>query len=121
MNPDEMLGYIKRIPGLDHFPIKDHEHLIRLLGGKDKVVTFKDQRIGTEDILRMFPVNYFPIASKEDLIDKASKLIELGRRGFHPATGSPPQGGPPKSIKTYETGPIQQGADGYQKADRHPK
>ena len=121
MKRNELVDYITRIPGLDEFPIKDHEHLIRLLGGKDKVVTFQDQRIGTEDVLRLFPINYFPISSREDLTDKASKLIELGRRGFHPATGARPEGGPPHSIKEYETRPAQQGADGYQKADRHSK
>jgi len=121
MKRDEMFDYIKRIPGLDKFPIHDHEHLVRLLGGKDKVVTFKDQKIGTEDLLRMFPVNYFPIASKEDLTEKASKLMELGRRGFHPATGSRPEGGPPPSTKEYDTGPTQQGADGYRKTDRAAK
>jgi len=104
MKPDEMRTHIKQVPGLKEFPINDHEHLIRLLRGKDKEIKFKDKKLTTADVLRMFPANYFPITSEEDLTAKAVKLIELGRDGFQAATGARPEkeSGPPAAGKEHE-------------------
>ena len=104
MKPDEMRKHVKEIRGLDEFPIRDHDHLIQLLGGKDKEIKFNEKKLKTDDMLRMFPANYFPVASEEDMIAKAVKLIELGREGFQAATGKRPdkESGPPAKGKEHE-------------------
>ena len=104
MKPDEMRLHIKQIHGLDEFLITDHDHLIRLLGGKDKEFKFKEKKLKTEDVLRIFPANYFPITSEEDLIAKAVGLVELGREGFQTAAAAPPENesGPPAEARAED-------------------
>jgi hypothetical protein len=97
MKPDEMRKHIKQIPGLSKFPIRDHDHLSELLGGKDKEFKFKEKKLTAADVMRMFPANYFPVESEDDLVAKAAKLAEIGEKGFQPATGTRPdkETGPP--------------------------
>jgi hypothetical protein len=115
MKPDEVRKHIKDVHGLGHFPIRDHGHLNQLLGGKDKEFKFKDKKLNGEDIMRMFPANYFPIESEDDLIDKAVKLTEVGQNGFQPAAAKrpdnqtgPPAVGKPEKFKEHD-------CDGFKK------
>jgi hypothetical protein len=116
MKPDEMRKHIKDIKGLGQFPIRDHDHLTRMLGGKDSEFRFKDRNMTVEDVMRMFPTNYFPIESEEDLAKKAAKLVEIGRAGFHTAAGMRPENQEPPALGYEQKESLkEQGSDGYAK------
>ncbi len=91
MLPNEMRQHIKQIPGLGTYPIRDYEHLAALLGGKHKEFKFKDKKLTMADVMRMFPANYFPILSEDDLMAKIAKLQQMGQSGFKPASHPRPQ------------------------------
>jgi hypothetical protein len=116
MKPDEMRKHIKEIKGLGQFPIKNHDHLNQMLGGKDKEFKFKDKKMTMEDVMRMFPANYFPIESEDDLTDKAVKLTEIGKNGFQPATGKrPDKEGPPELPREQQENLKEHDCDGAKK------
>ena len=116
MKPDELKEHIKKIKGLDRFPIKDHGHLRDMLGGKDKQFKFKEKDVTVEDVMRMFPANYFPIESEDDMTKKAAKLLEIGQYGFQPATGKrPDEGGPPALNKELHDYLKENDCDGHEK------
>ena len=116
MKPDELKEHIKKIKGLDRFPIKDHGHLRDMLGGKETKFKFKEKDVTAEDVLRIFPANYFPIESEEDMTKKAAKLLEIGRYGFQPATGKRPDvGGPPALTRELQEDKKENDSDGHAK------
>ena len=120
---DELRTHITQIPGLGRFPIRDHDHLAKLLGSKDDYFKFLDNDLTMDDIRRMFPANYFPIESEDDLMTKVVTLMQIGPNGFQEATDRLPvyENAPlPADVTTQDHGSQPHDCAGYEKEVRPP-
>jgi hypothetical protein len=70
---NETAKILQKLPKLE-FPINSLGEFIEKLGGPNKLFVIEGKEFNAI-MARLFPVNYFPIASAENLVEKMANLI----------------------------------------------
>jgi hypothetical protein len=76
--PDDVLEMAKQVSGRVQYPIRDFKSLAAAVGGEDAEFNFKGKRYKPGQVRKVFPEDYFPIESEEDLVAKVGDLVARG-------------------------------------------
>lgn len=75
LEPEDVLEIAKRVSARLTYPIKDYKQLSEALGGDDAEVELKGRKYKPGQARKLFPGDYFPIDSEEDLVAKIGDLV----------------------------------------------
>lgn len=75
LEPEDVLEIAKRVSGRVTYPINDYKQLSEALGGDDAEIEVKGKRYKPGQVRKLFPGDYFPIESEEDLVAKVGDLL----------------------------------------------